>query len=587
MSMGSLASRIRDLVREIKRRKVFAITVVYVVLAAGALELLDILIPATRLPEWATPLLVSLAVVGLPIVIVLSWTFDITPEGVVRTGEAEGGAGKPGQDEEPDPAPAADREADEDARDEVAPDITAVAVLPFDNLSGSDEAQPFAMGLHDDLLTELSRVSALTVISRTSVQGYRGTDKSVRQIARELGVGTVVEGAVQMAGNRIRLNIQVIDARTDVHRWAERYDRELTTETIFDLQSELATRIMSAVEAELTSAERVRVHERPTDDLEAYRLYALGRDSFVDRSKEGMTAAAGYFQEAIQHDPAYALAWAGLGMALVGLVDYGHVDDEEFLERGTSACRKAVELNPELAEGHAAVGALRAYLRDGPGARAALGRAMEYGPGLALGYQWASWVDLLVGRPEAALESAERATKLAPLEPEARGNLAMACLGTGDPDRAASEARRSLESHPQFAYSRWVLALALCHLGRRVEAIQEFISLDDGALNPWPTFLPWARMGRGLDRLAAGDEEGAKTVLFELSRMEAPFEEGLLLQALGETDAAFEAFGRAAPYFWDDALALRYFESEPLGRPLRSDSRFRELVADLDRSWGI
>jgi TolB-like protein len=580
MSLGSFPSRIGDLFREIRRRKVIGVTVVYVMLAAGALELLDILIPATRLPEWAIPLLVGLAVVGLPVVIVLSWMFDITPEGVVRTAEAEAGAGKRGSDEVPDPERAV-------ARDEDASDITAVAVLPFENLSGSAEAQPFAMGLHDDLLTELSRVSTLTVISRTSVQGYRGTDKSVRQIARELGVGTVVEGGVQMAGNRMRINIQVIDARTDVHRWAERYDRELTAENIFDLQSELATRIMSAVKAELTSAERGRIHERPTDDLEAYRLYALGRDSFVDRSQDGLAAAAGYFQEAIERDPAYAMAWAGLGMALVGLVDYGHVHDQELLERGTRACRKAVELDPELAEAHAAVGALRAFRRDGPGARAALGRAMEYGPGLALGYQWASWVDLLVGRPAAALETAERATKLAPLEPEARGNLAMACLGTGDPERAASEARRSLDPHPQFAYSRWVLGLALFHLGRRDEAIQELINLEDDALDPWPTFLPWARLGRGLHGLAAGDEEGARDVVAELSRMEAPFEKGLLLQALGETDDALEAFGRAAPFFWDDALALRYFDAELLGRPLRTDPRFQELLAELDRSWGI
>jgi len=602
---------------ELKRRRVFRVTAVYVVLAAGSLELLDVLIPETRLPEWTTALLLSLAVVGLPVVIVLAWTFDVTREGVVRTGSEEGrDQGDPTSGTQPashatqapDPPsatrapppghvpPAAPLESGappgspvpgsgpRSDPSEPLPGITAVAVLPFENMSGSDEAEPFAVGLHDDLLTELSRASALTVISRTSVRGYKGSDKGVRQIGRELGVGTIVEGGVQKVGNRVRLNIQVIDARTDTHRWAERYDRELTPEGIFDLQSELAGRIMESVATELTSEERARVHEVPTDDLEAYRLYSLGREALVDRTEEGMTTAASHFQRAIERDPEYAPAWAGLGIALVGLVDYGHTEEEETLERGIAALDRAVELDPELPEAHAGIGSLRASQQDGEGARKALSRAVELGPGLAWVHQWTSWVELLLGDPETAVQAGRRATQLDPLDPEARGNLAMGLLGIGKPGEASHEARRSLESHPEFAYGRWVLAMVLDELGQSEEAEVELETLADESLSPWDTFLPWARLGTSLRKARTGDQEGARDVASELTGDRAHFEAGILLAALGDLDDAFAALGRAAPFFWDDALALRYFRGRGLGE-IRDDPRYGELLEELDRSW--
>lgn len=574
-------SRFIRFLGELGRRKVYHATVLYVALAFGALQLLDILVPSTTIPEWAVPVLFSIAVVGLPVVVVLSWTFDLTRDGVVRTG-SEGDDGD-GLDERGRGAPEALEERKE-RPDETSPDITAVAVLPFDNLSDAPDAEPFAVGLHDDLLTELCRASALTVISRTSVRAYRGTNKGIREIARELGVGTIVEGGVQKTGNRVRLNIQVIDARTDTHRWAERYDRDLTPESIFELQSKLAFRIMESVKTELTSEERARVSRAPTDDLEAYRLYSLGREAHVDRSEEGMGTAASYFERALERDPDYAEAWAGLGIALVGLVDYGHVEDEAVLERGIAALDRAVELDPELPEAHAGIGSMRIYLHDGEGAREALGKAVELGPGLSLGYQWMSWVELLLGDPEAAARAADRATRLAPLDPEARGNLAMALLGTGNVARAADEARRSLESHPEFAYARWTRALALDQMGRRDEAGEELERLSDESLSPWPIFAPWAGVGRGLRKDRAGDAEGVRRLAAELDAAGSPFEAGVLAAVQGDGARAFEAFQRAMPLAWDEALAFRYARGLGLGA-LWDDAAHRELMEKLDRSW--
>lgn len=608
-----LLRRVGRLLRELKRRKVYQVTAVYVVLAVGVLEILDLLVPTTTLPSWASPLVLSLAIAGLPIVLVMAWTFDVTPTGVVRTTDdvreaiEEGRPSLPeadhtnppaGQDAEDEPAPepgsstgpasptgaaksvgrAASAGPTSSTTGELNP--LAVAVLPFDNLSGSSDAEPFAVGLHDDLLTELSRASALTVISRTSVRGYRGTDKSMREIARELGAGTIVEGGVQKAGDRVRLNVQLIDARTDAHRWAERYDRELTAETIFDLQSELASKIMAALEAQLTAAEKARSHERPTDDLEAYRLYHLGRETFVDRSRTGIEDAAEYFEAAIERDPAYAHAWAGLGMALVALVDYGHVEAEEIVQRGKAASLKAVELDPELPEAHAAMGNYYGYVHDGPAARDALTRAIHLGPGLALGHQWASWVDLCMGDPESALTAAGRATRLDPLEPEARGNLALAHLGLGDAEASRAEALRILESHSTFSYGRWVAGMAEHLLGRPDEAVGQLSHIRE------PQFTAWAPLSRGLLDVASGRESEARVVLEGLEREGAPFKAAVLAAALGEEERFFALLDAARPLFWDDALALRYWRIAPLER-FHDDDRFQDHLRALDRRWGV
>ncbi|MDX1493446.1 MAG: tetratricopeptide repeat protein, partial [Longimicrobiales bacterium] len=601
MPSPSPLRRLATFLQELKRRKVYQVTAIYLILAVGGLELLDVLIPATRLPEWASPLILSLAIAGLPTVIVLAWTFDITPEGVVKTTDDEAGStrsvdgglgspatggtqadagtirkgGDPGtsnvrrdggvpEDErtvatspEPAPSPA--------AAPELRLDPFSVAVLPFENLSGAADAEPFASGIHDDLITELSRASALTVISRTSVRAYRDTKKSVPEVAAELGVGTIVEGGIQKSGDRVRLNVQLIDARTDAHRWAERYDCELTAETIFDLQSQLAARIMEALEAQLTAAEQAVDYPRPTDDLEAYRLYAMGREAGVDRSADGLREAIRHFEGALEHDPTYAHAWAGLGMALVMLVGYGHTDAEELVNRGRDACLKAVELEPQLPEALAALGNLHGHLQDAPAALSALRRAIEAGPGLAIGYHRASWIHLMAGDPEAAGRNARKATQLAPLEPEARGNLAMSELALGDPAAAEREARRALESHPDFPYPRWALGLALLSMGRTEEAGAEMWTIHEDR------YRPWAVVVDGLAATQEGDGD-LRSHIEELEKLGAPFKAAVLHAEAGDADSAFRAMNDAWPLFWDDQLVLRYLDHGGFGN-LRDDPR--------------
>ncbi len=462
-------------------------------------------------------------------------------------------------------------------------DKHAVAVLPFENLSGADDAAPFAAGLHDDLLTELSKISALTIFSRSSVNGLRGRGKTIPQIARELGAGSVVEGRVQKAGNRVRLNVELIDAREDIQVWAERYDRELTTQNIFDLQSELASHIAGSLNARLTPEEETRSAEHPTNDLEAYRLYALGRGAFVERSGERMVQSVMYFRRAIERDPNYALAWAGLGLALLSLVEYGHSDPDTDLPRADDACRRALALNPHLAEGHAALGVLHSSVsrREGPQAIRRFQRAIELQPSYAGAHQWLGWASLLIGDPRSALVAGQRAVRLDPLDPEARGNLALAHLGCGDAESAGVEARKGLEGHPEFDYARWVEALAVGRLGRTGEAN----ALLEQLTEPWACH--WSGLARALAQAAAGDERSARQ--FAGSRLAArggdAFYAGLVFAALGNLDQAFELLHAAIPLGWSELLCLRYALPPSLA-PLQEDLRYGELIRKLDHSWG-
>jgi TolB-like protein len=560
-------ARLGRFLAELKRRKVYRVTAIYLVLAFGGLELASAVLPATRLPEWFDELFLGIAIVGLPLVAVLAWTFDVTEGGILRTpdvvetsprGSVPGPRGAGSHGERLDPL--------------------VVAVLPFENLSGAVEAEPFALGLHDDLLTELSRASALTVISRTSVRGYLGSSKPLPQIARELGAGTIVEGGVQQAGTRVRLNVQLIDAETDRHLWAERYDRDLTTENIFELQSELAAQVMKRLHATLTAEEQAAPHQLPTSDLEAYRLLVTAREALIDRSEAGFRRAEALCERALELDPDYALAWAVLSAAIIGLVDYGHTESRAGLARGAEACRRAVELAPALAEGYAALGQYRAAVRDAPGSARAHGRAIELRPSYAGAYQWSCWAELLLDRGREALEFGDQAVRLDPLDPEASGNLAMACLMVGEPERALGETRRILAHHPTFEYALWAQGLSLQALGRWEEAAGSFAPLRDRWTRGWP------ELGRATVAALAGDEDAVVAEGASLLGVETGFEQGMIRALLGDLDGALELIRTEWPLPWAETLYL-YVRAGHATELLRTDARFGPLLEEVRRSW--
>ena len=460
-------------------------------------------------------------------------------------------------------------------------DERTVAVLPFEILGGEDQTDPFAAGLHDDLVTELSRVDSLTVISRSSVSEFRGEDRSVSQIGRELGAGTVVEGTVQRAGSRVRLNVQLTDVGAGVHRWAERYDRQLTAVDIFDLQSELADRIAGTLLAQLTGGRGLEPRPQPTDDLEAYRFHAQGRGFMLHRSREKLEQAAASFEEAVQRDPGYASAWASLSTALSYLGEYEHVDGEDVFPRAERAARKAIELDADLADAHSALGDLHTAHRRVAEAVDRHARAVQLSPGLAHAHHGLCWARLVGGDVDGSIAAGRAALKLDPLDSETRTNLSIALLGRNDVDGARREIGRVRETGFESDYGRWAEGLARYHAGREMEAAATMSTLSEG----WTAF--WPETANAMADHRSGKPETAEALLDQLAeRSDVPFFEALLYLALGKHEASLDALARSHPMGWPETLYFRYAPSSLFG-PVREDSRYPSLLSQLDQSWGV
>jgi TolB-like protein/class 3 adenylate cyclase/Tfp pilus assembly protein PilF len=464
----------------------------------------------------------------------------------------------------------------------------SVAVLPFEVLGGTAEAEFLASGLHNDLLTALAKVPALTVISRTSVMGYRGTNKPIPHITAELNVGTIIEGAVQCAGRRVRLSVQLIDGVEDLHRWADHYDRELTTENLFAIQAELAEQIAETLHAELAAQRDVARIGPATEHLDSYRLAVEGRMQLDRMTEGGLQRAVELFEQAVTLDPDYAVGWVGLADSLALIESYGFGDSAALLARAEEAVHRALEIAPDAAEAQTSLGLLAATRQDGPASLREFERAMDLQPGYADAHNWHSWMSLLTDRADAALKSATRAVRLNPLSAEAVSNLALSYLAAGDSESGLIEARRASELSPGYTTADYYQGICLCELGLYDEAVSVLrpLSLPEaGQLTvPWAEFGPDAALAVALQ--ASGDSEGARDILAEIDADEHPFWVGFLHAALGEREPALQRFSRVEHMGAGSTLVVHYhFPS--VWKPLRGDPRHDALVDTAYRSWAV
>src|SRR5947209_7023560 len=345
---------------ELQRRKVYRVAAAYIIAAGFIIQIASSTFPAWELPNWSLRLVVALLLIGFPIALILAWAYDVTPQGIRATPTTS--------------APGTHRRRNVIMLIATGVVVSAaagffllprasgrkidksIAVLPFENLSDEKENAYFADGMQDDILTNLSKIGDLKVISRTSVMSYRGSGaRNAREIGKALGVATLVEGSVRRIGNRVRVNVQLINANNDEHIWAEDYDRELTD--VFAIQTDLAQKIVYTLQAKLAPNEKARLDRLPTQDPNAYLLFVQAHDyaNRTDMFRDTSFKAEPLFEQAIKLDPNFSLAYAGLSMVESWIY---HSFDPLPARRDKARLNadEALRLQPDLPEGHLALG---------------------------------------------------------------------------------------------------------------------------------------------------------------------------------------------------------------------------------------
>ena len=452
----------------------------------------------------------------------------------------------------------------------------SIAVLPFDNLSQDPNNAFFAEGVQDEILTRLAKVADLKVISRTSTQKYKSAPENLREIAKQLGVMHIVEGSVQKANDQVRVNVQLLNAMSDAHLWGDTYDRKVTD--IFAVESEIAKTIADALQAKLTSSEKTAIAQQPTSNTEAYELYLKGRFFWNKRTADDLRKSIEYFNQAIQKDPDYALAFAGLADSYLLLPTYGSASTQEVVPQARAALKKALELDDSLAEAHASSGLLDLNEVQLQPAIAELERAVELKPNYATAHHWLMYCHLALGNFDSAIAEGKRALELDPLSLIINADLAWAYFCARWFDEAERQARKTLEIDPNFFRVHYYLGEVLQFKGRLAEAIPEYQKAFD--LNGDPYSL--GMLGQAF--AYNGQKDAAEKVLARLneqakSRYVAPYAFVLVYLGLGEKERALDELERA--YQRGETNYLFRIRVDPLLDPLRGDERFEALAEKI------
>jgi TolB-like protein len=447
---------------EIKRRKVYRVAVAYAVVAGGAIQLASAVFPAWELPGWALRLVIILLLIGFPISLILAWALEVTPEGIRATPSA----------------PAAPRRR----RNVVAlvaigiivsaaagffllPRASArkidksIAVLPFENFSDDKENAYFADGIQDDILTNLSKIGDLKVISRTSVMPYRGKEKNLREIGKALGVSAILEGSVRKSNNRVRVNVQLINAENDEHIWSDVYDRDLTD--VFAIQTDLAKKIADELHAKLSPTEKAQMTRKPTENGEAYLAFVQAHNfnhDLEDQTK--LKQAEQLYERALQLDPNFALAVASYSR-LQSWMFHTYDPAPERRDKARTLAERALQLQPDLAEAHLALGFSFYYGdRDYDRALAEFATAQQGLPNDPEAYLAIGAIYRRQGKWEASNVNLEKAVSLTPNETWPMQNLALNYQMERRFDDANKTVDRALKLAPD-SFTLWSLKAQL------------------------------------------------------------------------------------------------------------------------------
>ena len=462
----------------------------------------------------------------------------------------------------------------------VRPDqVRSLAVLPLENLSVTPDQEFLADGMTDELIASLAKVKHLRVVPRTSSMAYKGTHKSLSEIARELNVDAVVEGTVMRSGNRIRITTELVQIATDRALWAETY--ESNVDDVLSLQQRVAGAIVSTIQVELTPQERQNLKAYQPSSPEAYEDYLKGRYYWNKRSEEGLTKAIDYFERATKEDPNYALAYAGLAdcYGIIGAAIVGTVPATEVAPKAEAAARRALELDPTLAEAQTSLATVMLnYKWDWAGAESGFKKAIQLDPGYATAHQRYSLYLMAMGRTDESIKEIQQALKLDPLSVSMNFSEGWRLYMARDFDGAMKQLKSAVDMDPSFALAHMVLGQDYAQKGQNALATTELETALRLSNNSAPAMAALARVDAASGRQAIARARLEQLKAERTKHYVSPFYLAEVYSALGDADQAMNELDLA---YQDRSNSIIFLRVDPEFDVLRSNLRFQSLLQRL------
>jgi TolB-like protein len=574
---------------ELKRRNVYKVAIAYAVVAWVLIQIATQVFPFFEIPNWTVRFVVLAIIIGFPIALIIAWAFELTPEGFKRTEYAD----HPAKQRQKNRAwmyvaligaalslalffvgryTAGRTSPVERAQvSATATSAKSIAVLPLLNESGDPKDEYFSDGLSEELIAALAQISGLKVIGRSSSFRFKDRKEEPRTIGQKLGVSTLLEGTVRKQGDKVRIVAELINATDGTELWSRTFDREL--KDIFAVQAEIAKAVAASLELTLLGTGDTGAPSASTKNVEAHNAYLEGHFYFQRRNLDDYRRSVGFFEQAIQLDPDYALAYAERSEAWTWIADQSSDNQKSAWAAAAKDAEKAVAIDPQLAEAHAALGWVRFFAQwkfaEG---LAELRRARELSPGNATANDLLARVLAYFTTLEEAEALARQTVELDPLAYQARNNLARILFCEGKLDEAETTARKAAELQPTAAASRrWLVGVAILR-GDGTTALREAqLEPNDG----------YRRFELALAHYARGDRAAADAALNELIEKDQSYEAYQIAEVYawrGEKDKAFEWLQRAFDQHDTGILSLLV---DPLVRDLRPDPRCKSLLAKL------
>ena len=590
---------------ELKRRNVYKVAAAYAVVAWLLIQAASILLPAFDAPSWVMKIFIIAIIFGFPVALIFSWAFEITPEGIKLESEIEPnksikrGTGRKiiavtialavvaaglfvyqlVRSKSTITPRSASVQLRRDGQSEAATAAPnkSIAVLPFVNMSADKNDEYLSDGMTEELINVLAKVPGLCVPGRTSCFAFKGKNEQdiFRKVGDELHVGTVLEGSVRKAGEKLRVTAQLINVSDGYHLWSKDYDGDV--KDILNFQSNVAEQVVQALQVQLGTEAARALSKKPTENAEAYRLYLLGRYHFAKFTRAGWTNAIHYFEQALQIDPAYTLAYCGLADTY-GWAGGQTLPGREAWAKEMEFARKALALDPNLAEAHLSMGTALYSVLGPHASKKELDRAVELNPNLALAYDQYGWTFAEIGRFDDAIAAEKKALELDPLNTFLNTNLAFFLYWARRYEEATAQIRKTLELDPNNAFAHSILGWCLIGKGNKTEARAEFqraTTLDD---------LPWYVSSLGYACAVSGDRAKAEQILQDLEELSkqryvSPANRAAVYLGLGEKEKALgwleKAYEDRDPIFW-------WIDGDQLYDSVRNEPRFQALVQKID-----